>query len=558
MKRWISVALLLLVSFQASAWWDADWPNRFAITTNATMIDEDIGTYTYPLSEAPAEFWAAVRSDGGDIRVADLTDNQVPIDVAPWDYSGETGDIVFSDSLSTSLNNTLYVYYGNAAATTESAGSTYGSDNVYDSNTKVYLPFSETGGTTAVDRTVNSNDATPNGSMDGSDNVAGPTTDLPGLDLDGTDDWLSIAAAANVDSNTHTISLWMYKDAAAATWFFSMGSDATFANRHMRIQDMDFGGPFRLLMYQNFSTTEGQFRHNTSGEFPAVTTWFKLDITYDAGSTANVPKFYKNGVQVTALGVQTTPSGTRSASTDDIGIGRPSWGETPWNGKIAAFRLANTVRSANYIATVYDMEKNAATFWTTGAEEDAPVGETGWSFPDSVAEAAGGNSEPWTSRSNVLLDAGEASNTLGSAGNATDQLNATWAFSIPTGATIDDIQIRYTARSNTANDMERYVEQLMVGGSRVGSNKVATPGINYTTSAAQYTVGGAPVAYWGLSGITVTEANSIGFSFQATDGGGGSGDTIWVQKIEMNISYTEAGSGPSGPDLARGFFGVFP
>ncbi len=529
------------------AWWDTDWPARFAITTDAALVDEDIGVYSFPLSLAPAEFWAAVRSDGGDIRVTTDADAQVPIDVDPWDYSGETGRLHIKATVSISADTTLYVYYGNAAATTESAAGTYGSEAVW-SGFSVVLNLSETGGTTAIDRTANGNDATHNGSMTSADNVAGPTTDIPALDLDGTDDWLSITGATNVDADTHTISLWMYKDAAAATWFYSMGSDATFANRHMRIQDMDFGGPFRLRMYQNFSTTEGQFRHNTSGEFPAVTTWFKLDITYDASSTANVPKMYKNGVQVTALGVQTTPVGTRSASTDDIGIGRPSWGETPWNGKIAAFRLANVVRSANYIATVYDMEANAATFWTTGAEEEVFY-QTGLTYAGSSATVTpgvvGSGDVTWTNIGNIV---GSNASTYANASiddQYTYAAHATnYDFSaIPSGSTPVSLTAyvhRYGSGSGRARDLGIY---WIIGGTATGANKAITTTWPSTAATATYTWSAANGDT--MPSLAQLQASNFGIEVQAQEIDAAS-ESVRLYYVGIDVAYTLGASGNTG------------
>lgn len=180
--------------------------------------------------------------------------------------------------------------------------------------------------------------------------------------------------------------------------------------------------------------------------------------------------------------------------------------------------------------------------------------DTGAQYGVSAANESTGDGNAWINTSNVLGASNYAQCTTENTGDATDYIKVTFSFSIPTDATIDGIQIDYNAVANTTNDMAEWGTQIMIGGTRVGTD-LATES-NYTTSAATYTKGG-PTELWGLT-PTATEVNSMGFSLYALDDGSGSGDWLRVYWVQATVYYTESGGEGEGEGegetQSRGFF----
>jgi hypothetical protein len=90
------------------------------------------------LSEMPAGFWAHVKSDGGDIRVAEGFD-LIPMDLARFDYDAQDGVLFFRGSLLTASDNEFTIRYGNAALELFAYDDTFGRDAVWADYEAVYL-----------------------------------------------------------------------------------------------------------------------------------------------------------------------------------------------------------------------------------------------------------------------------------------------------------------------------------------------------------------------------------------------------------------------------------
>ena len=523
------------------AWYDGSWSYRIEVTADAAEVDSDIGYACLPLSKMPSEFWANVNAtDGRDIRVTTSDGStEVAVEIVNFDSGTETGLLLWAATHNTSSDESWFVYYGNGSATMPAIDSTYGAENAYPSNHVQVLHLAETGGTTAYDSTANDNDGSSSGSMTSGDNVAGPTSDWPALDFDGSDDMLTTGTGTGFDSNTFTILTWVYKGAASSGYMWGLGTDSAIGNRRIRLYDVNFGGSLRTQLYVTYTGGEVSWRHDTSAEFPAASTWTLMAITMDASDTANDPTFYFDGASTTAPGEIGTPSGSRSTGGDYAVLGDSNWAGGNWSGRFAGWRFLNEELTASDISTIYNMEKPGSTFWTVGGQETSSAGVTAWKTPGTVSQSAGGDGDyPYSSLSNVQTDDSNAA-TSGPIDtreefNIIDATN--FGFVLPYGASVDGVEMRYRRYSNSSGDVEENVIQLIVGGSATGQNKATT---TYWASSAELVTHGGSSDTWTLSPTEAqVEASNFGIRIQPLDDGLGSGDTASIEVIEMRVHYS--------------------
>jgi hypothetical protein len=109
-----------------------------------------------------------------------------------------------------------------------------------------------------------------------------------------------------------------------------------------------FLGAGTVTFRQTFSTTEGAW--SMPANAVALGAWQHVALTYDTGSAANRPIFYRNGVVVTTT-VQTAPSGSRSSdAASTLSIGNTSTLDRTFDGGIDDVRIYNRIMSASEIS----------------------------------------------------------------------------------------------------------------------------------------------------------------------------------------------------------------
>jgi len=93
------------------------WQKKIAIAVNNTGAAKSNSTVRIDLLRW-YEFWAHVKSDGGDIRVVDADDATVLSYYVPeWDYANKKGFVLVQvPSLAATSTKTIYLYYGNSSA----------------------------------------------------------------------------------------------------------------------------------------------------------------------------------------------------------------------------------------------------------------------------------------------------------------------------------------------------------------------------------------------------------------------------------------------------------
>ena len=111
------------------------------------------------LANLDNSFWTYAKSDCSDIRMTSSDGTtEIARELVTCNSGAKTGEIHFkAPSLSSSANTDFYVYFGNGGASDYASSSTYGANNVWDSNYKGVWHLKD--GTTlgALDSTSNNN-----------------------------------------------------------------------------------------------------------------------------------------------------------------------------------------------------------------------------------------------------------------------------------------------------------------------------------------------------------------------------------------------------------------
>ncbi|MEM8909812.1 MAG: DUF2341 domain-containing protein, partial [Bacteroidota bacterium] len=272
------------------------------------------------------------------------------VDGTPLDHDLEyfnptTGELIAwvrIPTLSHSNDTEFFMYFGDGSIVSDmSVPSTWevSYEGVYHLNDN-YL-----------DATSNAYHATNNGT------VFSPASVGNGALFDATADEITTSNTTN--SSQYTISGWI--------------SPSAFGNQFPRVVEKDGvlrimvnnnapSGPIGAVRFIPVGFTGGNDWWSTTHVSPGST--YYLTITYDGSNFTNDPKFYFNGIEEAFDGVNTTQptGGSFGISAAPWIIGNDPVGNRNWSGLIDEFRIANTIRTADWIATEYHNQNDPQDF----------------------------------------------------------------------------------------------------------------------------------------------------------------------------------------------------
>jgi hypothetical protein len=156
---------------------DTDWEYREKITIQASQVNSTLTDFPVyiDLSDLDSEFFANVKSDGGDIRVTNAAGTELAREVVSVNTTAGTGELHFkAPSLSSSSDTDFYIYYG-SSATDYAADATYGAETVWSDYQGVYHLESHEA---LVDSTGNGNDGFSGGTLSTAGDVLGNGVDF--------------------------------------------------------------------------------------------------------------------------------------------------------------------------------------------------------------------------------------------------------------------------------------------------------------------------------------------------------------------------------------------
>jgi hypothetical protein len=350
-----------------------------SITVNASQVSGGAALTQFPIlvcgnGASPCNISISglkTAANGGNIQNTTTVNGQtVPADLIfttdsgcstllNWeieDYVATTGEFEAwvsnsTTALSATANTTFYMCYGNAAVTTYQSTASA----VWDSNYKLVYHFAN--GTTLS--TVDSTGNTANGTLTGPPAAAAGKVDGGAqFDIHATD---SVESGLTTGlTTTMTVSFWgnATGDPSALMRAFDQYNSAAVGSGLTWYDEDDFQVPW-----------SGGNASWTIAPGPSNNVWHYTVITYNAGSTANVPLIYIDGVSQTVT-VAAAAAGTVTTLAGNWYFGNREDGARVWEGNLDEFRVSlGIIRSAGWIVTEYNNQTSPVNFYTVGPQQ---------------------------------------------------------------------------------------------------------------------------------------------------------------------------------------------
>jgi hypothetical protein len=330
----------------------------------------DLTDFFYPidLARMSADWWAAVKSDGGDIRASKEDNTQLPFDLVNFvDGSPGSGTLFvkFSGTKAAAANERIRIWCGNASEVLPGDTDTYGRENAYPSHLKGFYP--DGGG---EDRTGNDTDL----SMTGSPTVGGAAGPIgnKATDYDGSTQYGSVAAPVTAVPLTLLLSANCdVANATSAPISLSDTSGVSGSNTwYIEFAGAIAGDPVRAQIALN-----GSFINVAAAGY-SVGTWHTVGAYFVSGTDRSI--ILDDDAPVNGT-VSRTPTGI-----DTLAIGaRPFTGGVGsfFNGKVSLAQVHNVALTEAWIDYWYSSLNQTAFFgtwsWNTEyAEGSATAGAT--------------------------------------------------------------------------------------------------------------------------------------------------------------------------------------
>jgi len=381
-SNWVSSNSNLLISTQettikeegtgsvkltpTTSWYDYAWTYRIKLTVLHAQVSgnqADFPIYVN-LADLPAGFHTHVnQTDARDIRVT-TSDGviELPREVVKYDSATDTGEMHFkyTNTLSSTVDTDVYIYYGNSGASDYLASDTYGRNNVWNSNYKAVWHLSSSSGGTAIDSSVNSYDSS---SFNGSPTWQSSSKIGYGIGLSSpSNQWINFADNNDFDANTNnfTACLWMNPNTTGPQYAEPLGHRiGTGANN---------GWEFRWTATNTmqFLIDWGATTSTTVSGILSAGTWYYLCSSVDrAGSMV----LYINGSSVNSTNISANV-GVGISNTDYLRIGDYSGSNSyDFDGIIDEVTFSDTNRLAGWITTSYNNQNAPASFYSVSTEE---------------------------------------------------------------------------------------------------------------------------------------------------------------------------------------------
>ncbi len=292
------------------------------------------------------------NASGFDIRPYADTGCATPLTYELERYNATTGEVVMwvkMATLSSTVNDKIYLAYGNTALSTD------GSSTAVWSNNFGAVWHLKNGTTLNLhDSSATGNDLTNTG-------VTATTGQI-----DGGGGFVSTSSqeleAGSFQANAITYSAWVKATSFPAAYNYVISKTGPSAGPFNQFGVKSTGKLRWMISATTQLDADGTGSHTLS-----TGTWYYLTLTYD--SSAGLVGYVNASSDVTVAA-----NGNCSNITNGECIGRRclvSPGQF-WNGSIDEVRLASVARSADWITTEYNNQSDPSTFETLGAEVAGP------------------------------------------------------------------------------------------------------------------------------------------------------------------------------------------
>lgn len=339
-------------------WWNPNWQYRKEITINHSKIDANLTNFPVLInisSDGDLSNSSKCQIDGDDITFVEKNGNQLHHEIEFFNATyGKLIAWVKIPNLLSSVDKSLYMYYGNSAAINQQNIS-----DVWDSNFTLVQHLNETS-SIHYDSTNYTNDGTAQNGLNQSGNGI-----IDGADtFDANDDYIDCGNESSLEPGVgdFTFEAWIKR--------LSVGSN------HCIVCKRASAGVGYIWWIQNnnvlrfFAKPAG-----TTINFPAGSitdsNWHHVAITLDRDSIATV---YVDGELINTK-VISGATGSIS-STKFLSIGREmqdAESGLTFDGTIDEVRISNSVRNNSWIKTEYNNQIDPSAFHIIGTEEQQPT-----------------------------------------------------------------------------------------------------------------------------------------------------------------------------------------
>jgi hypothetical protein len=521
------------LEYANSTW---NYSAEFIIESGKVATDQNNFTVRVDLSQIyDDDFWNSVMLDGGDIRVTDDTNTEVPSWIDPNNFcqQSRTGIVFAKINYSAASGATLRVKAGNSSASAYSDTDTFGKNNVFDSNVTTAFWHGKRLSSNASSNTGNMNDGST-GFHRGDDNYlmwGGSSTSA------GAPASISHYSDLSLDlSNNNTIEVVVEPTDLSGGDTFNATNPATIIQKG--------GAPdyiLRLLgdkldfTFRDSSNTGFLGFRSESGVITA--TRQHISITTDGisvkafidGVEINFPQEEAGGGNYPDNGLQTT---------DDLHVaGRQGDGLRKLRGGVDGIRFHNIVRSNDWLSLSAQQDKNILEFsllnnvgpdvdTTSPTVSSATINSLGTQYTIVYSEAVTGQT------GHTLSATGGAVTLTPLSGNGTDTHIWTLSRTISSGETVTRSYTPGNAVDGSDNALEAYSGQSVTNGS--GYPPPSTTSAFVTTAGNILTLGFSENVT-GQSGWTLNASGGV----VNISGNTGDGTTTHTFTLSRVIDTTE-------------------
>lgn len=354
----ILLASIVPIASADPGWWNDSWQYRKMVTIDHTKVP-DVGDPSTTYANFPVLVNAAglsnIKAGGADIRFTDSSGNQLPREIEY--YSGGTlyawVNVTLTNDAGDSTDDVLYMYYGNSNATEPAAGSTYGSEKVWDANYMMVQHLEETcsgSGGKQYDSTSNDNDGSTWGGV-----ATGAAGKIDGADeFDDSYEYVNCGDSPSLNPAHITLEAWIKPVSVSADvdkQFFDK-RDGGYNFRHAN-EKLTFNLDNTYLLSSSDVLTAGEWHH--------------VAATYDG----TYMRLYHNGISVAS------PKNIGSISFSNsipLYLGAISWSawhqKYSFEGTMDEARVSASARSVDWLRTSYNNQNSPSTFCSFGGEEE--------------------------------------------------------------------------------------------------------------------------------------------------------------------------------------------
>src|SRR3989344_3606321 len=420
LRTWVALGVLIVLAPLAfftlyqpqtgeAAWYNQSWGFRKKITIDNTKVSGSADHTNFPIliNSTIPELASLAQSDGDDILFTSA-DGSTKLDHEIESYTSASGKLIAWVEIPTldyDNDTVIYMYYGNAVATTqENETGTWAGGNY------VYVHHLEEGDSTTTDFYDDSTTNDLDGTLTDADaDTTSVTGQIDGaLDFTGDPDVDSVLVKDNalLDLNpatSYTWEFWLAPD-VFTEWqslYVADDIDIDYIQFYVHTTADTAWGAVTAGVSVGWIDSDGDktYRHTNNSVLTAGTLAHVV-VVYDSSQLqASRWRIYINGTD------QTNTSDTNSSGTiDTIGTTQTEIaegnGDLNFNGKIDEVKFSNSLRSADWIATEYNNQSSPSTFYSFGDQNTKNKPIVYWNLDEGVDNTCPGGEDACDSSGN--------------------------------------------------------------------------------------------------------------------------------------------------------------